>query len=162
VLDVHPDARLTIVGCSPVVDVPNCEVVGKVTLEDLPSYYEQAAVFCLPSKREPFGIVFVEAMSHWLPIVATRLGAIPDMVQDGHNGYLVDPLDNVAQLAEALIALVGDPQHCRLFGERGHQLAAERYTWQQAGARMKAHIEQIIMNKPVQYGTPAYQQRAIS
>jgi glycosyltransferase involved in cell wall biosynthesis len=144
VLEAHPDARLTIVGCWPAVDVPNCEVVGKVALDDLPRYYEQAAVFCLPVLREPFGIAFVEAMSHWLPIVATRLGAIPDMVQDGQNGYLVDPQDNVAQLAGTLIALLDDPQHCRRLGERGHQIAAERYTWPQTGQHIKAHIDRIV------------------
>jgi glycosyltransferase involved in cell wall biosynthesis len=161
VLEVHPDARLTIVGCSPDIDAPNCDVVGKVSLDDLPAYYEQAAVFCLPTRREPFGIVFVEAMSFWLPIVATRIGAIPDMVQDGHNGYLVDPVDNVAQLAEALMALVGDPQHCRRMGEHGHQIAAERYTWQQAGTRMKAHIDRIVANGHAQHSASTYQQQAI-
>jgi glycosyltransferase involved in cell wall biosynthesis len=161
VLEVHPDARLTIVGCWPRVDVPNCEVVGKVALEDLPAYYEQAAVFCLPTKREPFGIVFVEAMSFWLPIVATPIGAIPDMVQDGQNGYLVAPPDNVARLAEALIMLLDDPQLCRRFGERGHQIAVDRYTWKQTGKRMRAHIDRIVWDRYPQPEVPVYRKQAI-
>lgn len=144
VLQVHPDARLTIVGSTPDIDLPNCNVVGKVPLSALQHYYEQAAVFCLPTRREPFGIVFIEALSYKLPIVATSLGAIPDFVLHGESGYRVDATNNVDQLAAALIDLIGNPAKCQAFGERGHQIAMERYTWQQTGARIRQHIEGVL------------------
>jgi glycosyltransferase involved in cell wall biosynthesis len=139
VLQVHPDARLTIVGCTPQVDLPNCQVVGRVPVAEVSQYYRQASIFCLPTRLEPFGIVFIEALNHKLPVVATDVGAIPDFVTSGHNGYLVKP-DQVEPLAQALIDLVGDPDKCRLFGERGYRIAMDRYTWDSVGARMKEAI----------------------
>jgi glycosyltransferase involved in cell wall biosynthesis len=144
VLQVHPDAHLTIVGCWPQVDVPNCTVVGKLSVSELAAYYDRAAVFCMPTRREPFGIVFIEAFSNKLPIVATRLGAIPDFVLPGESGYLVDPTNNIEQLAEALSDLLGDPAKCQALGERGYQIALERYTWQHTGRLIREHVVQCV------------------
>jgi len=139
VLSVQPDARLTIVGCSPRVNLPNCEVVGRVPLKEMPRYYENASVFCLPTKLEPFGIVFVEALHHKLPVVGTNIGAIGDFIVGGVNGYLVKP-GNVEELAKALITLVGDPKKCERFGERGSRIAAERYTWERVGVSIRQNV----------------------
>lgn len=124
----HPDARLTIVGCSPEIDVPNCEVVGRVPKEEVGRYYENATVFCLPTRREPFGFVFIEAMAYKLPIVASNIGAIPDFVTPGVNGYTVGP-DDVAGLAAALCELVADPAKCQAFGEYGYRTFVPAYSW---------------------------------
>lgn len=143
VLQVYPDARLTIVGCTPQVDLPNCQVIGRVPVTEVSQYYRQASIFCLPTRLEPFGIAFIEALNHKLPVVATDVGAIPDFVTSGHNGYLVKP-DQVEPLAQALIDLVGNPDKCRLFGERGYRIAMDRYTWDSVGARMKEAITATI------------------
>ena len=116
VLRVHPDARLVIVGYKPKVDLPNVQIIGRLTVDELVPYYQQASIFCLPTKLEPFGIVFVEAMAFGLPLVAPRTGAVPDFVEDGRNGFMVEPGD-IDALAEALIKLLDDPQLCRKFGE---------------------------------------------
>lgn len=139
VLAAHPDAQLTIVGCSPQVDVKNVRVVGRVPLTEVSQYYHRAAVFCLPTKVEPFGIAFIEALNHRLPVVATNIGAAPDIVLDGENGYVVEP-GNIRQLADALITLLGDPQRCKAFAERGFAIAAERYTWPKVGQCLHKHI----------------------
>ena len=77
VLRRHPDATLVLVGDVPPLQAPNVSRVGEVPLERVHDYFEGASVFCLPTLLEPFGIVFVEAMAHALPIVATRVGALP-------------------------------------------------------------------------------------
>jgi len=143
VLKVHPDAKLTIVGCSPRLDVPNCKVVGRVPLKEVNRYYERASVFCLPTRWEPFGIVFIEALLHKLPVVATDIAAIPDFILDGENGYLVRPYD-VEQLARALSDLVGNPRKCQAFGEKGYRIAVERYTWEKVGAKIKGSIASVV------------------
>jgi glycosyltransferase involved in cell wall biosynthesis len=97
----------------------------------------------VPTRLEPFGIAFLEAMLHRLPVVATTEGALPDMVNDGVTGRLVPP-GGVEQLAEALIELLGDPARCRQLGEAGHRLARERYTWPAVGARLRAEILPLI------------------
>jgi len=139
VLQKHPDASLTIVGCSPDIDLPNCTIVGKIPAGEVGHYYEQASVFCLPTKVEPFGVVFIEALSFYLPIVATNVGAIPDFIVDGENGYLVEPGD-VQALAEVLIDLIGDRERCRAFGNSGYSLYQERYNWDAVGKLIRENI----------------------
>ncbi len=139
VLQTYPEAQLTIVGSTPVVDLPNCEAVGRVPLEEMLEYYHGASVFCLPTKREPFGAVFIEAFSRKLPVVATNVGAIPDFVIDGETGYLVE-VGDVDALAKALTALVGNPERCRAFGEAGYKLVSARYNWEAVGALVRENI----------------------
>jgi glycosyltransferase involved in cell wall biosynthesis len=146
VVKVQPEAQLTIVGCTPQVDVPNCRIIGRVPLQEVGPYYQQASVFCLPTRLEPFGIVFVEAMSYKLPVVATNIGAIPDFIINGENGYLVEP-NQVEALAEALLGLIENPQKCKSFGEQGYRIAMDRYTWGKVGMKMKENIVAAINRK---------------
>jgi glycosyltransferase involved in cell wall biosynthesis len=139
VRETCPNAQLTIVGAKPDVQIPNCEVIGPGNPEDLNRYYQRASVFCMPTYREPFGIVFIEAMAAYLPIVATRVGAIPDFVEDGRNGWLIEPGD-VRGIADALINLLNDPATARRFGERSHAIIQERYTWDAVGKRFRENI----------------------
>jgi glycosyltransferase involved in cell wall biosynthesis len=140
VLTVHSDARLTIVGCSPSLDVPNCHVVGKVTLGETNQYYREGSIFCMPTTLEAFGISFIEAMSHQLPVIGTSIGAMPDFIEEGRNGYLVRPFD-VETLAARLIELLGDPDRCRTMGVRSRELVRERFNWKQVGATIRHHID---------------------
>jgi len=139
ILMQHADSSLTIVGTSPKIEIPNCTVVGRIHPGKVAKYYEEATIFCMPTHLEPFGIAFLEAMQARLPIVATRVGAIPDFVKDGWNGYLVEPGD-VQGIAEALIKLLNDPDQRREFGERGFELARERYSWEAAGNKFHQYI----------------------
>lgn len=145
VLESHPTAQLIIVGCIPKVDVPNCTVVGKVSLERLNEYYEQASIFCLPTRMEPFGIAFLEAMEHKLPIVTTKTGAIPDFVIDGKNGYLI-PIGDVHKIASAINKLLNSPEVCKEFGEKGYSILEEKYTWNNTGKLIKKHIVSALGN----------------
>lgn len=139
----EPEARLVIVGCEPAVSHPRIEVVGRVSREDVKTRMSQASIFCLPTRIEPFGIVVVEAFHHGLPVVATRLGALPDLVEEGKTGYLVQP-DNSAALAGALLKLVRDPEQCRRFGEQGRAFAQAHYTWDAVGQKLRDGIEQSL------------------
>jgi len=139
VLQVYPQAQLTIAGCSPQVDTPNTHVLGLLPMQEVQRLYAQASIFCLPTRLEPFGVVFIEAMAHRLPIVATCTGAIPDFVKHGENGYLVPP-GHTDLLAQALIDLLGDPERRRLFGERSRALTEERYNWGSVGRAIRTSI----------------------
>lgn len=139
VIKHHPDAELMIVGCTPQVDVPQCKVVARVPIDQVSMFYEEAAIFCLPTKLEPFGVVFVEAMNHRLPVVATNVGAVPDFILNGETGYIVEP-DNATELAQALIALLDDPEKCRTLGNNAYMLVKKRYSWENAVEAMQAHI----------------------
>lgn len=143
ILKLHPDAQLTIVGATPALDLPNCHVVGRVSARELSSYYRRASIFCLPTKREPFGIVFLEALAHQLPIVGTDIGAIPDFVEHGANGYLVPPFD-VPALTEALLNLLDNPDQCRRFGVRGKTHIFTRYNWESVATAMASHMHNVF------------------
>lgn len=140
---IYPDARLTIVGATPVVDLPNCQVVGLLPVSEVQPYYEKASLFCLPTKMEPFGVVFVEAMANRLPIIATEVGAIPDLVENGVNGRLI-PANDVEQLAESLIDLLGDPAKLQTYGENSYKLAKNRYNWSSVGAAIRGQIDKTL------------------
>lgn len=148
VLATYPDATLTVVGCSPQLDLPNCNILGRVDLQKVKECYNQASVFCVPSNIEPFGIVFLEAMAHKLPVVATNIGAIPDFIHEGKNGHLVDP-GNVSKLSGALIKMLCSEDRCRKFGEYGSELFWKRYTWEKTGLRMRNHIQNALVGTEV-------------
>jgi glycosyltransferase involved in cell wall biosynthesis len=77
----------------------------------------EANVFCLASRQEGFGIVFLEAMAAGLPVVAARAGAVPEVVADGRTGLLV-PAGDERAFAQALLRLLQDrPMAERLGGE---------------------------------------------
>jgi alpha-maltose-1-phosphate synthase len=132
----HPDARLWIVSSSAPARLPDGVtfhgVLGSAALRQL---YARASVFALPTLREAFGIAIVEAMSFGLPVVASRVEAIPEIVSHGETGLLVPPSDPVA-LARALGELLGDPVRARLLGAAGHARATARFGWDRAASRM--------------------------
>jgi glycosyltransferase involved in cell wall biosynthesis len=143
VLKAHPDAHLTIAGSSPDVDVSNCTVLGRLPLAEMSRQYGEASIFCLPTRIEPFGIAFLEAMMNRLPIVATRIGAIPELVIPGENGHLVEP-GAAEPLARALIDLLDHPGRCLEMGEKGHRIAMRDYTWETVGRKIRAHVERAL------------------
>lgn len=143
VLNTVPDAQLNIIGPDVQVDLPNCRVLGQIPIEQLDQYYRQASIFCLPTRREPFGIVFIEALQYALPIVATGVGALPDFVKVGENGYLVEPED-VPALAYALIDLLQDEEKRRRFGRNSYILWKERYNWENVGAIIRREILEVV------------------
>lgn len=133
-----PDVSLTIVGCSPDLDVERCEVLGRQPREKLDEIYQSASCFCMPSKLEPYGIVYAEAMHHGLPVIACQLGDTADMVEDGVSGRLVPPGD-VDSLEEALFDILHDPERCRAFGLAGLE-RSKPFTWENVARKIAAQL----------------------
>jgi glycosyltransferase involved in cell wall biosynthesis len=93
---------------------------------DIGSLLAAADAFCLPSRHEGLPISLLEAMQAGLPCVATRVGGIPGLVNDGAEALLVDPA-NADGLAEALGRVLGDRELAARLGERGRALVRRRY-----------------------------------
>jgi glycosyltransferase involved in cell wall biosynthesis len=110
---------------------------------DLVQRYHAADVFVAPSIwQEPFGMPLVEAMAAGLPVIATRRGAFPEIVQDDQTGLLVPPADAQA-LAEAILRLLDDPPRRRQLGRAGFQRAAANFTWDHVADALIQHYRNI-------------------
>lgn len=83
-------------------------------------------VLLLPSETESFGLVALEAMSCAVPVVASRRGGIPEVIDDGETGLLFEP-DDVAGMSAAILGLLEEPERARKMGERGREVARERF-----------------------------------
>jgi glycosyltransferase involved in cell wall biosynthesis len=107
---------------------------GRISGAELQASYARAAVCVLPSVRdtrgdtEGLGVVLLEAMNHGTPVVASRIGGIPDIVEDGVSGLLVPPAD-AAALAAAIRRLLSDPALARRLGEGGRRRLHDRFSW---------------------------------
>ena len=101
--------------------------IGEASEPELYQWYADCDVFCVPSRYESFGLIFVEAMMFGKPIVATHVGGIPEVVQHGHNGLLVAPEDPEA-LANALRRLIVDDGLRVAYGRASRALYEERFT----------------------------------
>ena len=143
VLKKVPDAKLTILGYKADVDLPNCNVVGRVPLEQVEKYYKEASVFFLPSKLDYNGVVCIEALMYKLPVVTSNIGAFKDFIINDKNGYLCEPSD-IECFASALINLLNDPSKCKEFGEYGFKIASENYTWENTGKLIKIYITKYL------------------
>lgn len=131
------------------------EMLGKESIIQL---YSGADVFCCPSIYEPFGIINLEAMACDTPVVATAVGGIPEVVQDGVTGYLV-PLEQQAEspfnplhpekfardFAAKVNELMADPQKRAAFAKAGRKCAIEQFSWS-AIARQTVDLYQSLQS----------------
>jgi glycosyltransferase involved in cell wall biosynthesis len=132
----HRRARLAVVSAScPSPLPPGVTFHGLLGREALGELFAAATVFALPTLREAFGLSLLEAMAFGLPVVASRLEAIPEIVSDGETGLLVPPRDASA-LAAALGELLREPARARAMGAAGRQRLQARYGWTRAAGEM--------------------------
>ncbi|MFI7008350.1 glycogen synthase [Streptomyces sp. NPDC050145] len=120
--------------------LPRTEIVQLLT---------HASVFVCPSVYEPLGIVNLEAMACGTPVVASRVGGIPEVVAHGESGLLVpyaeqDPDAFEAGLARAIDETVGDPDAARRMGEAGRERAAAEFGWDAIARRTAEVYEEIL------------------
>jgi glycosyltransferase involved in cell wall biosynthesis len=102
---------------------PDIEMVGLVPREALRDLLDAATLVVLPSRSEGLGRVVLEASARSRPVVASRVGGIPELVEDGETGLLVQPEDPAA-LAAAVLRILDDPAAAAEMGRRGRELAA--------------------------------------
>lgn len=113
--DARPDMRFVLVGGGPdedrlrdaTQDLPHVILTGQV--EDVGNYLAAFDVFLLPSRHEGLGSILLDALEFGLPIVATRVGGIPEVVEDGSNGILIEYGD-LAGMKAALLRLATNPE----------------------------------------------------
>jgi glycosyltransferase involved in cell wall biosynthesis len=136
----HPSLRLRIVGEPPswFTGVEGVEVKGRVSRDRMPEEYRKGDLFVLPTLADNTPVTLMEAMASGLPSLSTRVGGIPEMVEEGVTGRLVPP-GNPAALGRALEGLCGDPPHLRDMGRAARAAAEDRFSM----TRMVKELEGI-------------------
>jgi glycosyltransferase involved in cell wall biosynthesis len=136
VLAAVPEAWLAVIGEGSEADALRAQatalgVASRVLFtgrrDDVSAVTADLTVAVLPSLREAQGISLLEAMARRVPVVATDVGGIPEVVTDGVDGLLVPPGDSAA-LAEAIVGLLRDPTLARRLGEAGRRTVEERFS----------------------------------
>lgn len=153
-------ARLTVVGegqWEPKIReaVSDCDgedwvgFAGRVSAEELRGLYASTDVFVLPAvvdskgDTEGLGVVLIEAMRFGRPVIASAVGGIPDIVDDGRTGWLVPPGD-VNALAAALERVAANPEASRRIAATGRATVVDRFSWSHIVSRLTSCYETAI------------------
>ncbi len=118
------------------------KLVGFVGQDEISAYYDQADVFCLPSLREGLPVVLLEAMASALPVVASGIMGIPELVEHMRDGLLVPPARSDL-LAEAVARLADDAAERRRLGEHGRQKVLSEHDLGRSAERLRAIFAEI-------------------
>jgi len=131
------DARLVLVGDGPEFGRTR-DLVAELGLADRVSFVgivdevapllAAADLLLLPSETESFGLVALEAMASSVPVVASRVGGLPEVVEHGVTGYLA-PVGDVEQMADFSLRILSDCEVRRRFGEAARQRAVSLFDW---------------------------------
>ncbi|MBU0708462.1 glycosyltransferase family 4 protein [Patescibacteria group bacterium] len=114
-------------------------ITGKVSEEELARYYQNADIFALFPEYEAFGLVFLEAMMHALPVVTHRVGAIEGVLQD--KAFITDPY-NRAQAKVILAKLIDDQEFRESAGQRGREFVSANFSWEKTAQSFLALYQQ--------------------
>ncbi|PYN83147.1 MAG: glycogen synthase [Candidatus Rokuibacteriota bacterium] len=116
---------------------PNVVWIGEmVPVHEVVQLYSHAAVFACPSVYEPFGLINLEAMACETPVVASAVGGILEVVEDGDTGLLVEP-GRPEALAAAIRLLLEDPERSRAMGRAGRRRVEAQFSWTRVAARTR-------------------------
>jgi D-inositol-3-phosphate glycosyltransferase len=115
--------------------------LGKRNQESLPYYYSAAEAVVVPSQYESFGMVALEAMACGTPVVASQIGGLAYLVQDGVTGYTV-PVDEPAELANRLTLLLEDQSLRERMGKQAVQVARD-YAWDKIATKLLAVYDEM-------------------
>lgn len=149
VLETIPHARLALVGDGPYRQDLERHFTGTATHfvgylggQELGAAFASADAFIFPSRTETLGLVLLEAMAAGCPVVAARSGGIPDIVQDGVNGYLFDPNDDRGAIT-ATQKLLANPTERETLRHNARQ-EAERWGWAAATVQLEQYYQQVL------------------
>ncbi len=115
--------------------------VGK--RENISDYLGIADVFLLPSELESFGLAALEAQACEVPVVASRIGGIPEVVTDGETGFMSE-IGNTEKMSDDVVKLLSDEELRREFGKKGRESAVSRYSTEKIIPQYIAFYEKVL------------------
>lgn len=126
------------------------DFVGRVAHEDMPALLAQAACLINPSRVDNMPVSILEAFACGVPVVSTRAGGIPDMLQDGRSGLLV-PVDDDIAMARQLLRILQDPALARRLGQAG-RAEADKYGWARVRPLWLAAYQRVLQQAACKAG----------
>jgi glycosyltransferase involved in cell wall biosynthesis len=130
---------------------PDVFLAGWRGHDDLPEGLNAADALVLPSVREQFGQVLVEAMACGLPVLAVDAHGPAEIVDDGETGWLVPP-DDEETLAQALVEAVNGDEERKRRGEAAYETARGRYSWPALARGVAAIYDDVVEGRPASAG----------
>jgi glycosyltransferase involved in cell wall biosynthesis len=118
---------------------------GWMSVDAIQEFISKCAVGVFPSRVESFGLSMAEAMGAGLPIIATRVGALPEFIEDGVTGTLVSP-GNIPALYRAILEKLENPDRAKALADAGRETVLLRFSWDQA-ARGMTEIYQAVLDE---------------
>ena len=129
---------------------PNFEFLGHLDRKEVAAFYNSARMIVLPSVWfETFGIAIVDAMMHSKPVVCSRIGALPHIVDDGKTGLLFEP-GNAEDMAEKIKYLWDRPDLCHQMGEAARRKAEREYSRDKYYERLMGVYHKAIGSEPLE------------
>ncbi len=119
------------------------EFTGRVSHQEIAAYLALMDIFVVPSLLESFGVAAAEASAMEIPVIASDVGGLPEIVKDGLTGLLVPPA-NTKALALALKRLIDDPELRSTLGKGGRKLVSEKYDWLENAAEMENLYSKVL------------------
>lgn len=119
------------------------EFKGEVDDEALQRFYQSCDLFVAPSLYESFGLIYLEAMNYAKPVIGCQAGGVPEVVEHGVTGLLVEP-EAPAALAEAIVALIQSPARLRDMGLAGRARLLEKFTYIQMARQFERVYRTVI------------------
>jgi len=116
---------------------------GAVPFDRLKSLYADASFFVLPSISEGLPLTTLEAMASGCPVIASSVSGVIDVIEDGYNGFLVEPHD-VETLSNRIEVLAGDQELRMVMGKRAREMVEKSYSWDSIAERVTAVYKEVI------------------
>ena len=119
--------------------------IGKVDNSKVASYLQTMDIFVVPSisSSETFGVAVIEASSCAIPVIASDIGGLSEVVVDGETGYLIPPRNEEA-IAEKIIKLIEEPELRKNLGANGRKFVLDNYDWNLCAKKMEEVYESIL------------------
>lgn len=121
---------------------------GRVDHSSVGEYYKRAGILVNPSLSEAFGMSLVEAMMYRVPVVASRVGGMTNIVKPSETGHLVESADPNA-LAAAICDTLADRQRAEQMGDAGRARALEKYSWDKTTELLIDYFRKVVEGQPL-------------
>ena len=116
---------------------------GWMDVEAIQKFISQCAIGVFPSRIESFGLSMAEAMGAGLPIIASRVGALPEFIEDGVTGTLVPP-GNIPALYRAILAKLENPDQAQALADSGQEMVRQRFSWDQSAQKITEIYQSVL------------------